>query len=96
VRKRQRTHPVALARVVPKVLDELGFSETALILQIAARWEEVVGGEANRHSRPHVIRAGVLEALVDSSVWCQELQVQRPQILGALRRIFGEIGRAHV
>jgi predicted nucleic acid-binding Zn ribbon protein len=90
MRRTRRTHPVPLARIVPKVLGELGFDETALILRIAGRWEDVVGEEASRHSRPNVIRAGVLEALVDSSVWCQELQVQRPQILGELRRIFGE------
>jgi predicted nucleic acid-binding Zn ribbon protein len=81
---------VPLAQIVPKVLGELGFDETALILRIAACWHEVVGGEAARHSRPRVVRAGVLETLVDSSTWCQELQVQRTQILVALRRIFGE------
>jgi hypothetical protein len=37
-----------------------------------------------------VIRGGVLEAIVDSSVWCQELQVKRLEILGELRRIFGD------
>jgi len=90
MRKPRRTHPVALARIVPKVLGELGFDDTALILRIAERWEEVAGVEGARHSRPHLIRAGVLEMVVDSSVWVQELQVQRPQILSALRRIFGE------
>ena len=90
MRKHRRTHPVPLARIVPKVLGELGFDETALILRISGRWKAIVGGEAAAHSRPHVIRAGVLETLVDSSVWCQELQVQRPRILAELRRIFGE------
>ena len=90
MRKPRRTHPVPLARIVPKVLGDLGFDETALILRIAGRWEEVAGVEGARHSRPHLIRAGVLETMVDSSVWAQELQVQRLQILGELRRIFGE------
>ena len=90
MKRPRRTQPVALARLVPKVLGELGFDETALILRITGRWEEVVGPEASRHSRPDVLRAGVLEALVDSSVWSQEIQVQRARILGELRRIFGE------
>jgi predicted nucleic acid-binding Zn ribbon protein len=90
MRKPRRTQPVPLARVVPKVLDELGLDETALVLRIAGRWREVAGPEAAHHSRPHRIRGGVLEMLVDSSVWAQELQVQRSQILGELQRIFGE------
>ncbi|HYB12832.1 MAG TPA: DUF721 domain-containing protein [Myxococcota bacterium] len=90
MRKPRRTHPVPLAHIVPKVLGELGFDQTALILRIAGRWAEVVGGEAARHSRPRIIRAGVLETLVDSSTWCQELQLLRPQILVGLQRIFGE------
>jgi len=90
MRKLRRTHPVPLAQIVPKVLGELGLDGTALILRIAGRWEEVVGVEAARHARPHLIQAGVLEVRVDSSVWCQELQLQRARILGGLRRIFGE------
>jgi predicted nucleic acid-binding Zn ribbon protein len=90
MKKPRRTHPIPLARIVPKVLGELGFDQTALILRITRRWGEVVGAEASRHSRPDMLRAGVLEVLVDSSVWSQELQVQRPRIMGELRRLFGE------
>ena len=90
MRKSRRTHPVPLSRIVPRVLGELGLDETALVLRITGRWQEIVGPEAARHSRPEVIRAGVLETHVDSSAWCQELQVRRPQIMGELRRIFGD------
>jgi len=55
MRKPRRTHPVPLARIVPKVLGDLGFDETALILRIAGRWEEVAGVEGARHSRRVVV-----------------------------------------
>jgi predicted nucleic acid-binding Zn ribbon protein len=90
MKRSRRTHPVPLGRIVPRVLGELGFDETALVLRITGCWQEIVGAEAARHSRPEVIRAGVLETHVDSSAWCQELQVRRPQILGELRRVFGD------
>ena len=42
------------------------------------------------HCRPSALRGAVLEATVDSSVWCQELQLQRREILAALRRELGD------
>jgi len=48
------------------------------------------GPEIAAHCRPSLIRDGVLEALVDSSVWCQQLQLRTPEILEALRRVLGD------
>jgi predicted nucleic acid-binding Zn ribbon protein len=35
------------------------------------------------------MRAGVLEVTVDSSVWCQQLQMRRPELLASLREALG-------
>jgi len=90
VRRRRRSQPVPLARVVPRLLGELGMGGTALVVRIAARWEEVAGPDAARHCRPTALRGSVLEAAADTSVWCQELRLRRVTLLSRLRAMFGD------
>lgn len=90
MRRRVPAEPERLGRLVPRVLDELGFEGAARIVRIAERWEEAVGAEIARHCQPTALRDGTLEATVDSSAWCQQLRLQTPEILGGLGRVFGE------
>ena len=89
MRRRTQGDPERLSHLVPRVLEDLGFEGAARIVRIAERWEEAVGPEIARHCRPSALRDGTLEATVDSSAWCQQLRLQTPEILGALRRVFG-------
>jgi hypothetical protein len=57
---------------------------------IDAQWEALVGEEIAAHCRPVGMKGGVLFADVDSSVWCQQLQLRSPEILAALRRGLGD------
>ena len=86
----RKSQPEAIGKLLAQVLDEIGASDSARVLRIAARWEEAIGAEIARHCRPTGLRAGVLEASVDSSVWCQQLQLQAPTLLNALRETLGE------
>jgi predicted nucleic acid-binding Zn ribbon protein len=81
---------VALGNVVPRVLRELGLTSTAAIVRLAERWESIVGSEIAAHCAPFALRGKRLEATVDSSVWCQQLQLRQSEILEALRRELGE------
>jgi predicted nucleic acid-binding Zn ribbon protein len=76
--------------LVETVLGDLGLDATAAVLRIEERWEAAVGPEVARHCRPVALRGGTLEASVDTSVWCQELQLRRGEILAALRRELGD------
>lgn len=89
-RRKTRSEPEALGRLVPRVMRDLGFDQAARTLRLAERWEEAVGPEIARHCRPSALRAHVLEATVDSSVWCQQLKLRTPELLEALRRVLGE------
>ena len=53
----------ALARV----LSELGLDDAQRAFEIGEHWEEAVGREVARHSRPLALRGQVLEVAVDSS-----------------------------
>jgi len=89
VSRRGRSELEPLGPLVPRVLEELGFDALARVARLAERWEEAVGPEIARHCRPSALRGETLEATVDSSPWCQQLQLRRPEILAALRRVFG-------
>jgi predicted nucleic acid-binding Zn ribbon protein len=90
VRRERRGEPERVGALVPRLLRELGLDAASLGVELARRWSAVVGEEAAAHSRPTGLRAGVLEITADSSVWSQQLQLCRPQILAALQRELGE------
>ena len=89
-RRRPKSQPQAIGELVNRILVDLGGGATARAVRIADRWEEAVGAEIARHSQPVAIRGDVLEVSVDTSVWCQQLQLRTPEILAALRRVVGE------
>jgi len=89
MRRRGRREPRRVGDVVGAVLDDLGLEGASAVLRIAERWEAVVGPEVARHCQPERLLGTVLEATVDTSVWCQQLQLHRPAILAALRRELG-------
>jgi len=86
----RKSRPEAVGPLIAQVLKDLGATDGARVLEISQRWEEAVGPEVARHCSPTGLRGSVLEASVDSSVWCQQLQLQTPAILAALRATFGE------
>ncbi|MEE2677748.1 MAG: DUF721 domain-containing protein [Myxococcota bacterium] len=89
--RRRRSQPVLIGQLVPRVLDELGIGGSARIVRVVECWKDAVGAEVAEHCRPICFREGdVLEAEVDSSVWCQQLKLQSPKLLEALRQALGE------
>ena len=88
--KRRKSQPIQMGNLVEGVLSDLGLEAAARSYRIGERWEEAVGAQVASHCRPIAMRGGVLEARVDSSVWCQQLQLQAPQILDSLRQVLGD------
>lgn len=72
------------------VLGDLGLESSAAAFEIGQRWSESVGPDIAQHAQPVGLRGGVLEVTVDSSVWCQQLQLSRLEILAALRESLGD------
>jgi predicted nucleic acid-binding Zn ribbon protein len=87
--QRPKSRPQAIGELVNRVLADLGAGATARVVRIADRWEEAVGREIASHSRPVAIRGEVLEVRVDTSVWCQQIQLRTPEVLESLRRVLG-------
>ena len=85
--RRRRSQPMQVGEMVGGVLGDLGLEGAARAFQIAERWEEALGPEIARHSQPVALRDGTLEVWVTSSVWCQQLQLQSPELLAALSAV---------
>jgi predicted nucleic acid-binding Zn ribbon protein len=83
----RKSRPEPLGPLVARVLKDIGAGDSARVMRIAECWEEAVGAEIAAHCRPTALRSGVLEVTVDSSVWCQQLQLRGPEILEALRAV---------
>jgi len=90
MRRERKSRPEPLGHVVARVLEDIGAGEGARVMRIAERWEAAVGAEIAAHCRPTALRGEVLETSVDSSVWCQQLQLRGPEILEALRAAMPE------
>ncbi len=90
-RRSGRSQPENLGKLVPQVLEDLGIGGSARIMRLSAGWEAAVGVEIARHCRPLQFRGEVLEVEVDSSVWCQQLKLQTPQLLTALSAALGDV-----
>jgi predicted nucleic acid-binding Zn ribbon protein len=88
--RRRRRDPVAVGALLPRVLHDLGLGAPARVLRIAERWAEAVGPELARRSQPLALRGDELEVGVESSVWCQQLQLQVPWILERLRAVLAD------
>jgi predicted nucleic acid-binding Zn ribbon protein len=88
--KRRKSRPRPIGPVVGQVLSDLGLEAAQEAFRIGELWEEVVGAEVASHCRPVAVRGRVLEAEVDSSVWCQQLQMEREQLLARLHDALGD------
>jgi len=87
---RKRKAPQPVGPLVGRVLSDLGLEASARVVRLSECWEEAVGAEVARHCHPTALRDEGLEVTVDSSAWCQQLTLQRAEILAALRRVAGE------
>lgn len=88
--KAGRREPQGLRSLLAGVMSDLGLEEATAILAVVEHWEAAVGPEVARHCQPSSLRRGLLEATVDSSVWCHELTLRRREILAALARELGD------
>ncbi len=81
---------VALAKLVPGVLNELGLDRKRHEAEIEKVWNHTLDPVITEHAQPTGINKGTLFVSVDSSVWLSELvRYRRREILQRLQHSFG-------
>ena len=78
--------PVAAASVLNTVLQRYGLDREIARYQFVLKWEEIVGKEIARRTRPECLRGDSLVVRVSNSVWAQELSFYKPVILNRLKK----------
>jgi predicted nucleic acid-binding Zn ribbon protein len=83
--------PSQIAEVLKDVFEKLSVERLALTREDVERcWKDLVGGGGLKHSKPAVLKRGVLTVFVDSSAWLQELSMKKRGLLKGLKRKFGK------
>jgi predicted nucleic acid-binding Zn ribbon protein len=79
-----------ISDIVKNVFLKLENEKTFSKEDVEASWKEIAGEAGFKHSRPMTLRGGVLTVCVDSSVWMQEMNMQKRRILKRLKSAFGK------
>ena len=91
--RRPRGNLEPVATLLENALRRLGLERRLEEYQVVEAWGTVVGEGVARHTTATSIRDGVLFVDVDSSVWMQELQLLRGEII---ERLNAHLGQAFV
>ena len=82
--------PKALADLLQEYLPGSALAEGLHTQEVLGSWPGIVGEEIAKHSQAVGIENGILIVRVESSVWAQELNLLRPQIVRRLQERLGE------
>ena len=81
----------SMREIVQKLVNQFAIRNGFKKAWIEKHWAELVGREAEKHSRPHRVDHEVLFVNVDSSVWNQELFMRRRQLLEKINGSFSHV-----
>lgn len=78
-----------VSEIVPKVIKSIGLKKKADEIQVLLDWNSIVGAEISKKTKPAGVKRGVLNVLVESSAWMNELQLMKPEIMAKIENRFG-------
>lgn len=91
--RRRKGNLEPVATLLESALRRIGLEKRFEEYQVVEAWDSVVGDGVAQHATATSIRDGVLFVDVDSSVWMQELQLLRGEII---ERLNAHLGQAFV
>ena len=78
-----------LAQVLEMTLDELGLLKIARKYQVLHLWNQIVGEDISRHTRPRRLQGDTLLVATSSSVWAQELTFMKAALVEKVNQALG-------
>lgn len=81
--------PTAAGQILALALRRHGLEPKLKRYEFVARWDEIVGKELARRTRPGPLLDGVLTVFVASSSWAQELSFHKLAVLKRIQHISG-------
>ena len=81
---RRARHPEKISEVMSRLLARKGYALALTSMDCDKAWQEAVGPQLARYSRPGRLRRGVLEVIVGNSTVLHELTFRKTDILSQL------------
>ncbi len=88
-RKRKRSELIHIGNAIHDALNVYGRDVNVALSKIQASWKKIVGDAVARNARPAALRSGVLYVQASSSVWLQQLQFLKADMM---EKINGALG----
>lgn len=86
----RENEPLPIANLIDKWFQEKNYCQKRLNYSAFNRWNEIVGPDIAKNTEPVKFYDDVLVIRVKNSVWTQELQYLKPQLLEKIRASFPE------
>ena len=84
--------PLAIGRLVSRLMARAGYDREQGAAALAAAWAEAVPAALRDASRPGLVRRGVLEVFVSHSAHVQELAFEKRAIVARLQSLVPDAG----
>lgn len=78
--------PEKVEAVLSSVLRRAGIEEDIKRYQFVLHWDEIVGAEIAKRTKPVALKNGLLKVEVVDSAWAQELSFYKPVIIKRLTK----------
>lgn len=75
-----------LGGILGGLLQQRSWNRRLHLHQVFLFWEAVVGLEISKHAKPHLMKGDVLWVNVSDSVWMQQLQYEKQNLLDQINR----------
>ena len=85
--RRSRLVAKPIGSVVRRLLASSGYAETQGAAQMLEQWQQAVGPELAKLSRPGNVARGILQIHVANSAVMQEVHFRKKQILSKLQKV---------
>jgi len=79
-----------IGKALGELVEELGIQRKLKQYEAVTQWAEIVGQHIAKEAEPQKIEKGVLLVRVRTSVWRNELNMRKQEIIGKLNRAIGE------
>ncbi len=83
-RIKKRTLPDPIRSILSNVLKKHGLEDKIAKYDFVLYWEQIVGVEIAKRTKPLQIKNGVLTVAVQNSIWAQELSYNKKMIINKL------------
>lgn len=83
--------PDNVQKLLETLLGSMNLTKTFKVSVLAKAWGDIMGPVLSQKTRPNYLKSNVLNIVVTSHVWKQELEMQKKDILDKIKAKFPDL-----